>query len=105
MDAQPLKGRLHPYEVPFRVALNIKDSETEDLAARLAENLNITKTAAIREALRARLASLESGNHERLNQALDVLRSEIWPLTADSEPITKQDRETILGYNQDGFNA
>jgi antitoxin VapB len=87
------------------MALNIKDSETEDLASRLAESLNITKTAAIRNALRAQLALLESRNHERLNQALDVLRSEIWPLTANSVPITKQDRETILGYNEQGFNA
>jgi antitoxin VapB len=84
--------------------LNIKDAETEDLAARLAARLNINKTAAIRRALRAQLALLEARNHDRLNQALEVLRSEIWPLTVGSTPITKPDREAILGYNEQGFS-
>ncbi|OBK25425.1 antitoxin VapB36 [Mycobacterium asiaticum] len=86
------------------MALNIKDPETERLASELAERLNLNKTAAIRQALRAQLALLETRNQDRLNQALDVLRTEIWPLTANSVPITKRDREEILGYNEDGFN-
>jgi antitoxin VapB len=86
------------------VALNIKDVETENLAAELATRLNITKTAAIRHALHAQLALLESRNHHRLEEALEVLRSEIWPLTADSAPIAKEHREAILGYNEEGFN-
>jgi len=86
------------------MALNIKDSETEELAAQLATRLNINKTAAVRHALRAQLALMESRNQDRLNEALDVLRTEIWPLTAGSEPIAKHDRETILGYNDHGFN-
>jgi antitoxin VapB len=84
--------------------LNIKDAETEDLAARLAARLDINKTAAIRCALRAQLALLEASDHDRLDQALEVLRSEIWPLTTGSTPITKQDREAILGYNEQGFS-
>jgi antitoxin VapB len=86
------------------MALNIKDADTENLANELASRLNITKTAAIRHALRAQLALLESRHHQRLDQALEVLRSEIWPLTADSAPITKADREAILGYHEQGFN-
>jgi len=86
------------------MALNIKDAETENLATEIASRLNITKTAAIRHALRAQLALLESHNHHRLDQALEVLRAEIWPLTAGSVPITKTDREAILGYNKQGFN-
>lgn len=91
------------YHLP--VALNIKDPETEDLAAKLAARLKITKTAAIRHALRAQLALTESRNQQRLDQALDVLQTEIWPLTAHSTPITKADREAILGYNEEGFSA
>lgn len=87
------------------MALNIKDPETEDLAAKLAARLKITKTAAIRHALRAQLAITEARNQERLDQALEVLETEIWPLTAHSAPITKTDRETILGYNEEGFSA
>lgn len=86
------------------MALNIKDAQTENLATQLAQRLNTTKTAAIRDALRAQLALLESHDHERLAQALDVLRLEVWPLTAGSAPITKQDREAILGYGAQGFN-
>jgi antitoxin VapB len=86
------------------MALNIKDPVTEELAAQLAARLNINKTAAVRHALRAQLALLESHNHDRLNEALEVLRTEIWPLTAGSASITKKDREAILGYNDHGFN-
>jgi antitoxin VapB len=86
------------------MALNIKDAETEELAAQLAARLNINKTAAVRHALRAQLALLESRDHDRLDEALGVLRTEIWPLTAGFTPITKEDREAILGYNDHGFN-
>lgn len=87
------------------MALNIKDPETEDLATKLAARLKITKTAAIRHALRAQLALTESRSQQRLEQAIEVLSTEIWPLTTHSAPITKQDRETILGYNEEGFSA
>ncbi|WP_343603014.1 type II toxin-antitoxin system VapB family antitoxin [Mycobacterium sp.] len=75
------------------------------MATELAARLSITKTAAIRHALRAQLALLESRHRQRLDQVLDVLRCEIWPLTAGSAPITKEDREVILGYNEQGFNG
>lgn len=87
------------------MGLNIKDAETESLAAELADRLKTTKTAAIRQALRAQLAVVESRDRQLLDEALDVLRSEIWPLTADAALITKADREAILGYDDQGFNA
>lgn len=86
------------------MALNIKDAETEQLAAELASRLQLNKTAAIRHAPRAQLALLESRHQDRLDQVLDVLQSEIWPLTAGSKPITKADREEILGYTDAGYN-
>lgn len=86
------------------MALNIKDAETERLATRLATRLKINKTAAIRAALRTHLALLDNRDQDRLDQALEMLRSEIWPLTAGSTPITKHDREAILGYNEHGFS-
>lgn len=86
------------------MALNIKDPETESLATELADRLKMTKTAAIRHALRTQLALVGARDRELLDEALDVLRSEIWPLTADSAPITKGDREAILGYNDQGFS-
>lgn len=85
------------YHLP--VALNIKDPEVDRLAAELADRLHTSKTAAIRHALSAQLAFLESRAGDREAQLLDILRTEIWPLLADRFPITKLEREQILGYD------
>ncbi len=79
--------------------LNIKDPEVDRLAAELADRLHTSKTAAIRHALSAQLAFLESRAGDREAQLLDILRTEIWPLLADRSPITKLEREQILGYD------
>jgi antitoxin VapB len=81
------------------MALNIKDPEVDRLAAELAHRLHTTKTAAIRHALHAQLMLLESRAGDRQAQLLDVMRSEIWPLLTDRTPITKREREEILGYD------
>ncbi|HTQ20794.1 type II toxin-antitoxin system VapB family antitoxin [Mycobacterium sp.] len=81
------------------MALNIKDPEVDRLATELASRLHTNKTDAIRQALHAQLALLESGAAERQERLLDVLRTEIWPLLADRSPITKREREEILGYD------
>lgn len=82
------------------MALNIKDPEVDRLAEELARRVGHgNKTQAIRDALRAQLAVLESRSSDRAAQLLDVMRTEIWPLLPDRTPITKQDREAILGYD------
>jgi antitoxin VapB len=83
----------------YRVALNIKDPEVDRLAAELATRLHTNKTDAIRHALHAQLALLESRAGDRQAQLLDVMRTEIWPLLSDRSPITKREREEILGYD------
>jgi antitoxin VapB len=83
----------------YRMALNIKDPEVDRLAAELATRLHTNKTDAIRHALRAQLALLESRAGDRQAQLLDVMRTEIWPLLSDRSPITKREREEILGYD------
>jgi antitoxin VapB len=88
------------------VALNIKDPETERLAAEVAALTGKTKTGAIRYALR-RVLQTESGpsvtqREERLTR---FLAEEIWPLIpADQlgQPLPKAEREAILGFGQDG---
>jgi antitoxin VapB len=80
------------------MALNIKDPEVDRLAAELANRLHTSKTAAIRHALRAQLALLEARASDRYAQLLDVMGTEIWPLLTDHTPITKREREEILGY-------
>jgi antitoxin VapB len=81
------------------MALNIKDPEVDRLAAELADRLQTTKTDAIRRALHAQLTLLGSGVSDRQARLLDVMRTEIWPLLADRRPITKREREEILGYD------
>ena len=89
------------------MALNIKNPEVERLAAEVAALAHETKTEAIRRALterRERLAvrRVVSNRAERLRR---LLEEEIWP-TIPSEvrgkPITKEEREAILGYGPDG---
>ena len=89
------------------MALNIKDPETEQLAARIAALTGASKTGAIREALRARLEQLEAADsvEERVARLTRFLEEEIWPqVPADlrGRRITKDEREEMLGYGPDG---
>ena len=84
----------------YRMALNIKDPEVDRLADELAARMgHNNKTRAIRDALRAQLALTEARDGDRVTHLLDIMRTEIWPLLPDHTPITKQDREQILGYD------
>lgn len=82
------------------MALNIKDPEVDRLADELATRMgHHNKTQAIREALRAQLSLLEARSIDRGNELLAVMRTEIWPLLPDRAPITRAEREQILGYD------
>lgn len=84
----------------YRMALNIKDPEVDRLADELATRMgHHNKTQAIRDALRAQLALLEARAGDRVAHLLDVMETEIWPLLPDHTPITKTEREQILGYD------
>lgn len=67
------------------MALNIKDPAIDALAEDLAHHLGTSKTDAVRQALRARLDALAApadiDTPDRLNQAMYVLQTEIWPYT------------------------
>lgn len=81
------------------MALNIKDPEVDELALELARRMgHSNKTQAIRDALRAQLALLESRSIDRTAQLLDVMRTEIWPLLTDRTPVTESECDVILGY-------
>jgi antitoxin VapB len=88
------------------MALNIKDPETERLAAEVAKLAGETKTGAIRQALRERKQRLElqrgGGRGDRL---IAWLEREVWPHLADGErdrPLTKEEEEEILGFGPGG---
>lgn len=84
------------------MALNIKDPEVDHLAAELAARLgHRNKTEAVREALRLHLSRLDAEAADRTEHLLDVMRTEIWPLLPPQEPVTKAEREQILGVHPD----
>ncbi|HWT90216.1 MAG TPA: type II toxin-antitoxin system VapB family antitoxin [Solirubrobacterales bacterium] len=89
--------------------LHIEDTETEKLAAEVAEMTGDTKTGAVREALREkkRRVEMRSGSKERRRQSLrEYLETEIWPHIPEEElgkpPMTKAEREELLGYGPEG---
>ena len=89
------------------MALNIKDPETERLAAEVAILAHESKTAAIRQALRERKRRLllAQGGRGRGDNMVAVLEERLWPrLPADvrGRPMTKAEREAILGYGPEG---
>ena len=90
------------------MALNIKNPEVERLAAEVAAIAKETKTEAIRRALverRDRLAvrRVDPGKAERLRR---LLEDHIWPsIPAELRgrpPLTKAEKEEILGYGPNG---
>jgi antitoxin VapB len=88
------------------MALNIKDPETERLAGEVAALTGRTKTGAVRYALRQVLESLSrpsAGQQEE--RLLRFLEEEIWPLIPPDQlgmPLSKAEREEILGYGEHG---
>jgi antitoxin VapB len=93
------------------MALNIKDQETEKLAAEVAEMTGDTKTGAVREALRERRTRLElrgGGKGEKpYREMRHWLETEIWPqIPAELKgkpPMTKAEVEEILGFGPEGY--
>jgi antitoxin VapB len=89
------------------VALNIKDPETERLAAEVAALAAETKTRAIRVALQERKQRLTAqasrrGRAERLHR---FLTEEAWPqipVSVLGSELSRAEREQILGYGPEG---
>ena len=88
------------------MALNIKDPETERLAAEVAALTGQTKTGAIRYALRQVLRSQSPPSVTRQEERLTrFLEEEVWPLIPPDQlgkPVSKAEREEILGFGHDG---
>ena len=89
------------------MALNIKNSEVESLATEVAALAGETKTEAIRRALLDRKSrlSLIRDPSPKLMRWERFLRHRVWPqLRPDAvgRPISKQEREEILGYGPGG---
>ena len=88
------------------MALNIKDPETERLAAEVAALTGTTKTGAVRYALRQVLQAQSRPAVRRREEHLTrFLEEEIWPLIPPDQlgtPMSKAEREKILGFGELG---
>ncbi len=89
------------------MALNIKNDEVERLAKEVSELAHESKTEAIRKALEERKLRLRLHvvDIDRGEKAFGFLEREIWPYLPDNvkgKPISKEEREEILGYGPDG---
>jgi len=95
------------------MGLNIEDAETEKLAIEIAKLAGESEEEAVRQALverRARLRPESAGKRGRPRtkaEMLHYLETEIWPLipaeNRGGPPITKEEKEEILGYGPEGF--
>ena len=86
------------------MALNIKDAETERLAAEVAALAHETKTRAINVALRERKERL-TARVDRRQRLRHFLADEVWPQVpaeALGAAPSKDEREEILGYGPEG---
>ena len=88
------------------MALNIKDPETERLAAEVAALTGTTKTGAVRYALRQVLqAQSRLSVQQREERLTRFLEEEIWPLVPPDQlgkPVSTAEREEILGFGEHG---
>lgn len=86
------------------MGLNIKDDETVALVTELARKLGTTKTGAVRELARERLAQLDAeqadGLQARIAETTAWLEEHFWPYTAHLGMPTKEEIEEITGMNE-----
>jgi antitoxin VapB len=89
------------------MALNIKNSEVENLAAEVARLAKETKTEAIRRALLDRKLRLQvrRRNISRKARMEALLHEQIWPqipAKLRGTRLSRAEREQILGYGPEG---
>lgn len=87
--------------------INIKDPEVERLAREVVALTHESKTGAIRVALEERRDRLtaRSRRQQRGQRLRRFLVEEAWPQIPEEErgrPLSKQEREDILGYGSEG---
>lgn len=88
------------------MALNIKDVETDRLAAEVAALAGETKTRAVKVALLERRERLfRQTRPQRAEGLRRFLEEELWPQVPPDilgRPLTRDEREAILGYGDNG---
>ncbi len=98
---------LHLFDRILPMALNIKNSSVERLAAEVAKLTGETKTEAIRRALEERKARLatQKAEGDRTSRVRSFLEREVWPHIPRGERgrrLTRKQEDEILGYGPEG---
>jgi hypothetical protein len=85
------------------MGLNLKDEETVALVTEVAKRLGTSKTAAVRDLAREKIAELDAqqeGEAERRRRELwEFMETKIWPKVKQGPPITKEEIERITGMD------
>ena len=89
------------------MALNIKDRETEKLAAEVAAMAGESKTRAVKVALeeRKKRLTVRAGRRDRSQGLQRFLEQEVWPGVPRrvlGKRVMRREREAILGYGRAG---
>ena len=89
------------------MALNIKDPETEKLAAEVAAITGESKTRAVKVALQERRQRLAVRvvRRDGVQELRRFLEQEVWPQVPRrvlGKRVTRREREAILGYGPEG---
>ncbi|MEZ0326283.1 MAG: type II toxin-antitoxin system VapB family antitoxin [Fimbriimonas sp.] len=89
------------------MALNIKNHEVELLAREVSKMTGVSKTEAIRVALKEKREHLvsQASRAEGLRRFQNYLQAEVWPHLAPGtfgKMPTKEEREALLGYGPEG---
>ncbi len=89
------------------MALSIKDDEAERLAGEVARLAGESKTRAVKVALRERRERLALAQppRDRRTELRRFLEQEVWSQVPRSElgrPLSRGEREAILGYGPEG---
>lgn len=86
------------------MGLNIKDDETVALVTELARQLGTTKTGAIRELARQKLAELDAQRDDDLQAKIAEttawLEENIWSKTRNLRPLTRDEEDELLGHDE-----
>ena len=89
------------------MALNIKDPETEKLAAEVAAITGESKTRTVKVALQERRQRLAVRvvRRDRVQELRRFLEQEVWPQVPRrviGKRVTRRERDAILGYGREG---
>ncbi|MET0557948.1 MAG: type II toxin-antitoxin system VapB family antitoxin [Solirubrobacterales bacterium] len=94
------------------MTLEIRDKETREMATEIARHIGMSEEEAVRQALEEKQERmrLQGGGRRRpqtVEEWEEMMEREIWSKIPDElldqPPMTKEEKEELLGYGPEGF--